>query len=165
MGQAGDVLNSATFRTRLYEAMGMLVKTFKKKGWDDVCKCLAAAVEITENVEATSAYQAEQWVNSYLEDHPLATDDAWQEAVSISEPFIRNEDIHIAAGELRKHMRLLQQERNVTHVELCDCLKVSGYTRVTVVARTGGKVVSRSYWAKKRNSLKGLEKTFSKSKN
>ena len=147
MGAAADVLSASKFRTRLYEAARRLITAVKPKQWDDVARCLAACVELVENEEASSAYQAEQWVASYLSDHLAVTGDEWQEAAATGEPFLKDQKIHIHAGELRKHMRVLQHETTVTHVELCDCLKVSGFTRVSMTFRQKGEVLRRSLWA------------------
>jgi len=147
MGTTKDVLSPDHFRSRLYEATRVLIKTTKRKTWDNVCQCLAKVVEVVENEEMTDAYQTKQWIKSYLDDHPPMKEEDWQEAASISEPFIRNDMCHIHAGELHKHMRILQHEK-ITHAELCDCLKVCGYARVTVFFRYGGERSTRSFWAK-----------------
>ena len=147
MGNVQDVLSASKFRAKVYEATRRLIAPVKQQKWDDVARVLASAVEVVENEEVSSAYQAGQWVSSYLSDHtPLGGDD-WQEAAGNNEPFIREGKLYLHAGELRKHMRILQHETQITHPELCDCLKVTGFVRVTVSLRKDGEAVTRSFWA------------------
>ncbi len=148
MGTALEVLSGRVFRSRLYEATRHLIKNLKQKVWDDVCKNLAAAAEVVENEEVTSGYRAGQWVDSYLQDHPLWQGE-WQQAMSLSEPFKDKEgSLMIHAGELRKHMKMVQGERQVSHVELCDSLRVAGFRRRTMSAWKDGTAISRSYWSR-----------------
>lgn len=146
MGTAQDVLSGRVFRSRLYEATRFLIKNLKAKVWDDVCKNLAAAAEVIENEEVTSSYRAGQWVASYLQDHPVWVGD-WREGAYICEPLEREGKLLIHAGELRKHMKMVQGERQISHVELCDSLRVAGYIRTSISAYRKGTSFSRSYWA------------------
>ena len=148
MGTAAEVLSARAFRTRLYEAIGHLIKPLKAKSWDDVCKCLAAIVEVVENAETTAAYQGQQWVESYLENHSLWMGD-WQEAAYQREPFQKNGLLYIHAGDLRKHLRILEGEPGITKTELCECLRMAGFTSKPMTVRHKDKRFCRSYWIRK----------------
>ena len=156
IGPAANVLSLRRFRQAIYEATGKLIAPIKQEKWDDVCKILAVAAEFIENEEVASGYQAQQWVEAYLQDHPLWQGD-WQEAANNNEPFEREQLLCIHAGELRKHMRIRQQEVGISHGELCECLRISGFRRVSVSAWLKGTVVRRSYWSKDltTNNVKG----------
>lgn len=148
LGSAGNIVASEQFRIKLLEATGILIKSFKKHDWDNACRVFMAAREVVENEETTSAYQAEQWIRGYLEQYPAADGDNWKEAAKISSAFVRDGRLHLSASELRKHMKMIQGESRVTHPELCDCLRVSGFERVVVNAWIDGRQYGRSYWAR-----------------
>ena len=155
MGSTTDILNPRTFRAKLYEATHHLIRPLKGKTWDNICKLLAAVVELVENEETNSGYQAQQWVETYLQDHPPWSGD-WQEGAYLNEPFNKDNMLCIHAQELRKHMRLVQGETRIQHVELCECLRLSGFTRKAISVWHDDKVVRRSYWTKptKPNTVK-----------
>ena len=166
IGGVENVLSAKKFRQAIYEATGKLIALIKQEKWDAVCKILAVTVEYIENEEIDSGYQAAQWVEAYLQDNPLWQQD-WQEAVVRNAPFEEQGLLHIHAGELRKHMRIRQQEVGISHGELCECLRISGFIRVSKSAWYDGQVVRRSYWTKNltTNNVKGKNLCTSESKN
>ena len=166
IGGVENVLSAKKFRQALYEATGKLIALIKQEKWDSVCKILAVAVEYIENEEIASGYQASQWVEAYLQDNPLWQQD-WQDAVVQNAPFEEQGFLHIHAGELRKHMRIRQQEVGIAHGELCECLRISGFVRVSKSAWHEGHTICRSYWAKKliTNNVKGEKLSTAGSKN
>lgn len=147
MGGASDILNARSFRAKLYEATKHLMKPLKGVAWDNICKCLASIVEVLELEEASSAYQAGEWVESYLTFNPAVTQEGWQEAVSVSGSFVKDGQIHIHVGELRKHVQTILREK-MTVSELYECLRLSGFSRTPVSAWFEGKTISKSYWSK-----------------
>lgn len=144
IGAAGDVLNHSSFAKRMYEA-GRVINPMKGKTWMEFTRGLIVAAEVVENEEASSSWQAEQWVKSYLSDHAADSRD-WQDAAAGNEPFIKDGKLHISASELRKHMRVLQHEHGVDRIEVLECLRSAGFTRISTSFRHEARVLNRSFW-------------------
>ena len=101
-GTGQDVLAQAKVRAAIYAQTHRYVDHYGKKTWGNVCKALAAIVEVVPIEEDTRQGHLASCIEQYLSGRRIGTEDSKDEAIEHGKPFVADGMMHIHTPDLTR---------------------------------------------------------------
>lgn len=146
LGTIETLFSQMKTRARIGEAINVVIEQVKAGEWFTVGTALVRSAEVVEPEDSTPRGQLMEWLRLYLKNGVQWRDDDWAEALRRSEPFIRDERLHIHTGHFVRYLKLSLFE-DVELPRLRHNLRSAGFLYKKVSGRLDIGVVCLGYWS------------------
>ena len=116
LGKISNIISQNLFRGLAAAATGVMIPAVSRKVWEQRVQAMLLACEEIEVGDASHpAQETRVWISEYLLEKPPRSEDEWEKAAEVKQPFIGGGQVCIFLEDLRRWLDLTTGEQLTSH--------------------------------------------------
>lgn len=136
----------AKFRRFILDHVNILIPTYKEDRWAERVRQLFRSVAEVDVVEATTKGAYDHWIDLYVSDTGIESEELWQKAAFENRPYRYKGEVYIVAEGFRRFLTTVMNERITSQHLTVELTKLGYHYERKNITTPKGKRTKRSTW-------------------